>query len=659
MINRDISERRTIPTTVIMVGLVLFFIGCRAGWGPMEKAEVPKEERFASAERYRQEGDLDRALRAYKAYLAEVPEGKEVAAVRHRIGEIYLAQGKYEECLRVLKDVIHRYSDYENMPVVRCRLVECLTRLGLYESSRDEALRWLEDYPCSELRGRVQLILGRDFKAMGMYSKAFSWWLKARETYGKASEAGKVLSRELTALIKTGGVEQLDLMAESAAGTEYAPRINYRRASIYLNRGELEKAHAAAKGLLYSSFDKQWVSKGRDLLRDINAGQGIRKEAVGCLLPLSGRFDLYGREVVKGIRMGMKETAKQRQEVYLDLVFRDTRGDPERAKALLKELVVKENVIAVIGPLSSKSAPRVAKRAQELGVPLITLTQKEKITEQGNMVFRNFLTPSREVEALLDAAMEKLDIRRFAILYPENSYGRYFMNRFWDGLEKRGGVVTGVESYGPDETDFAESIKKMTGLYYPRPKSVTERLEQEQGEEKEAEEGEGSPEEEEEPPPIIDFDAVFVPDNATKVAMIAPQLVYHDVVDVLLMGTSLWQSSELLETAGDYIQGAIFPSGFFVYSDSRVVEHFERNYEARFGKKPGILAAHGYDTIRFLRKVISAHGILTRKELQEALIENPGFEGVTGRMAFDSRGEVVKEALLLTVSGSKMTALTP
>jgi branched-chain amino acid transport system substrate-binding protein len=307
-------------------------------------------------------------------------------------------------------------------------------------------------------------------------------------------------------------------------------------------------------------------------------------------------------------------------------------------------------VVAVIGPLTSRTAMDAAREAQALGVPMIALTQKEGITELGDMIFRNFLTPQREVRVLVRTAIKEMGKNRFAILYPDNPYGWFFMNLFWDTLDEMGGIVTAVESYNPDDTDFPDEIKKMTGLYYPRPASFVKRLEEMR-----------IPEEEEstifpdKPTPIIDFEAIFVPDIAQRVAMIAPQLVYHDVTDVLLMGTSLWQSPQLLEAASDYIQGAIFPSGFFEKSGEPGVENFVERYKENFESSPGTLAAIGYDTVRLIKYVIEHEGARTRMGLKRALFRCPDFAGVTGMIYFDYQGELAKEPILLTVSGNKTT----
>jgi ABC-type branched-subunit amino acid transport system substrate-binding protein len=244
----------------------------------------------------------------------------------------------------------------------------------------------------------------------------------------------------------------------------------------------------------------------------------------------------------------------------------------------------------------------------------------------------------------------EMGIKRFAILYPDNSYGVVFMNLFWDRLDEMGGVVTAVESYKPDQTDFASQINKMIGLYYPRPESLIQKLrEMRHPEEEECRIFSGKPE------PIIDFDAVFIPDNFDRVAMIAPQLAYHDVIYVLLMGTSLWQSPHLIEMAEDYVQGAVFPSGFFERSGEPGVGAFFRDYKANFDSDPGLLAGTGYDTIRLLKKVMAGEDIRTRKDIQRALLVCQDFPGVTGRISFDSRGEVVKELFLLTISRRHMT----
>jgi len=158
---------------------------------------------------------------------------------------------------------------------------------------------------------------------------------------------------------------------------------------------------------------------------------------------------------------------------------------------------------------------------------------------------------------------------------------------------------------------------------------------------------------EEEPEPIIDFDAVFIPDSYERVGLIASQLAYYDVVGVRLLGTNLWNSQELIEIAGKYVHGALFPSGFFPGSGYKGVDSFVNQYRANFGEEPRLLAAIGYDTIRVVKEILKEKGkdIKTRRALRLALAASENFDGVTGPMVFDDNRRAKRNPLLLTVSG--------
>ena len=632
-----------------MVGIAFFFAACQTKAPPPVEVEQVRLEPLAQAEGYLQNGELKKALNAYGTFLKHAPKGERSALALKRTSEIYLKLNQPENALISLETISREYPDYTWIPGVQYEIADILFRIGEHKRSADQALEWLDRYPDHPLKKDILILLGDNFSTLGYKVNAFHWWLKAKEAWPDDPQRIAQLDEKLNELIGNSGLKTLDQFAEDAAGTLYAPKIYYRIASIYLDQNDTKQAKEAAISLLHSTKDEEWLSRGRELLKRTEAEMAVKQGVLGCLLPLSGPFSIYGEEVLKGIELGLGMRWDQTAQTGLELLIRDTKGEPEEALAALENLVIDEKIMAIIGPVSSKAAMAVAKKAQEMGVPIIALTQREGIVEEGEMIFRNFLTPSQEVEGLLDVAMGQMGLKRFGILYPDNAYGRYCMNLFWDRLNDLGGTVTAVESYGVDDTDFADQIKKMVGLYYPRPASLLQKLEDMK-----------TPEDEEEsiypeePEPIIDFDAIFMPDSFQRVAMIAPQLAFHDVLGVQLLGTSAWQSPKLVEMAKDYIQGALFCSGFVGNSEEPDVQEFVGEYRENFDTDPGILAAYGYDTIRLLKKVLSGEEIRTRKDLVKALLGSQGFEGVSGIITFDSNGEAKKEPILLTISGNKM-----
>ncbi|MCJ7685089.1 MAG: penicillin-binding protein activator [Desulfobacteraceae bacterium] len=647
MIIRFFLAKKAVPP--LMVGIAFFLAACQTKAPPPVKVELGRSEPFAIAEGYLQNGELKKALNAYETFLQHAPKGERSALALKRTSEIYLKLNQPENALTILEKISREYPDYTWIPGVRYEIADILFRIGKHKLSATKALEWLDTYPDHPLKRDILILLGDNFSALGEKAEAFSWWLKAKEAWSDDPQRIAQLDEKLNELISNSGLKTLDQLAGGAAGTLYAPKIYYRIASIYLEQNETKQAIKAATSLLHSTKDEEWLSKGSALLKRTEEEMAVKQGVLGCLIPLSGPFSIYGEEVLKGVELGLGVHGDQTAQIGLELLIRDTKGKPEEALAALENLVIDEKIMAIIGPVSSKVAIAVAKKAQEMGVPIISLTQREGIVEEGEMIFRNFLTPSQEIEGLIDVAIGQMGLKRFGILYPDNAYGRYSMNLFWDRLNDMGGTVTAVESYGVDDTDFADQIKKMVGLYYPRPASLVQRLEDMK-----------TPEDEEEsiypeePEPIIDFDAIFIPDSFQRVAMIAPQLAFHDVLGVQLLGTSAWQSPKLVEMAKDYIQGALFCSGFFGDSEEAGVRIFVEEYRDNFDADPGILAANGYDTIRLLKKVLSEKEIRTRKDLVNALLGSQGFAGVSGIITFDSNGEAEKEPVLLTISGNNM-----
>jgi len=45
----------------------------------------------------------------------------------------------------------------------------------------------------------------------------------------------------------------------------------------------------------------------------------------------------------------------------------------------------------------------------------------------------------------------------------------------------------------------------------------------------------------------------------------------------------------------------MFPVGFYLKSDSKIVKDFVELYRSVYGKDPGILAATGFDTIKMIK----------------------------------------------------------
>ncbi|MBW2333906.1 MAG: penicillin-binding protein activator [Deltaproteobacteria bacterium] len=650
--------------TVLIAVMAFFVFSCEKRIivkEPPEKVavRVPPEKKividyFSEAENYWIEKKYEKALAAYDLYLTVEPKGERVRDALTRKAMIYYTTNQYEEALPLFLEVIEDYP-MEKRAEIHLLTAKTYFHLQKYPESRLSALRWLEIYTYYPGREEVFFLLGQTLKELHNNPQAFYWWLKVLESSSVKGEEKEKIRLQLLDLIYQGAEDELMQMAAYAEESDLVYPIYYQLTLFYLISGRLEKAREAVLNVVSFTPEEEWAIKPQELLQMIDERLEVRPNVIGCLLPLSGPFALYGQEVLNGLELGFDIFQENEESLSsMELVIRDTEGDPEIAIEAIKELTVKEKALVTIGPLISKVAEGVVEKAQELGMPIITLSQSDAITKKGEMVFQNCLNPEDQLRSLVNKVVGEMGLIRFAILYPANSYGKYFMNKLWDKVESNGGVITAVESYDPKSTDFAVEIKKMVGLFYPRPKPNIEEEEEEKEEDTE-QLGQKMEEQdlEEEPEPIVDFDAVFIPDSYERAGLIASQLAYHDVLGVTLLGTNLWNSPKLIDIAGRYVHGAIFPSGFFSGSGYIGVDSFVDQYRASFGQEPQFLAAIGYDTIRVVKEILKEKGkdIKTRENFRSALAGNKYFDSVTGPMFFDDERRAKRDPLLLTISG--------
>jgi ABC-type branched-subunit amino acid transport system substrate-binding protein len=213
-----------------------------------------------------------------------------------------------------------------------------------------------------------------------------------------------------------------------------------------------------------------------------------------------------------------------------------------------------------------------------------------------------------------------------------------------------------------------DPIKKLVGIYYEIPEDLKpendpdipseddETSEQSDDQTRESD-NEEAQEVEEEPEPIVDFDAVFIPDSPGKVGQIIPQLAYFDIKDVYLLGTNLWHSDSLIKIADQYVQGAVMPDGFYAKSNSPRIQEFVKVFEETYQETPDFVAAVVYDSAMILFNVVSSPHIRYRTEIRDELLNLENFPGVTGMTRFDENGDVLKKMHLLRIKGKRFVEL--
>jgi ABC-type branched-subunit amino acid transport system substrate-binding protein len=366
------------------------------------------------------------------------------------------------------------------------------------------------------------------------------------------------------------------------------------------------------------------------------------QRAIGVLLPLSGRYAAFGERVQRGMQLALESI---RPFIPVRFIFRDTAGDEVIAAEQVAQLAISDRVIGIAGPLVGNAALGAARRANQERTPLLTMSQKEGLAASSLYVFRNSLTPQLQVRALVDYAIALRGFSKFGIMNPETRQGQQFADLFREAVTLYGGEVVAEQSYLTDQTDFRVQVRRLQGL---DPNAPDEEDPPSDSEDPAADT------EQDVPPP---FQALFVPDYAERISLIAPQLAFYGLEDVQLLGTNGWNDDELPRLTRQFIEGAVFTDGFFLHSTYPFVQEFAERYFNKYGEEPTILEAQGYDIAGILLTLLNNTEVRSREDLRRALAQLQNYPGVTGATRFDFIGEADKVLFLLQVQNGTIVQI--
>lgn len=398
---------------------------------------------------------------------------------------------------------------------------------------------------------------------------------------------------------------------------------------------------------------KSRIQPGLDLNAPAASSQGDAR-SVGILLPLSGKFSTFGSRVLQAITQAFRSFDPTAEKFHLHI--EDSGDTAESTIRGLNKLANQRNVSVVIGPLLSKGIDQITARAEMLGLPLVTLCQQSPT--RGEYTISAGLTPKLQAMEIARVAIEKFKMKRFAIVYPKDKFGEQYSHSFWDAVEELGGQIVGHETYAPGETDFRAAIDKLSGTYYTdaRKRELDEMA-------KKRDELKITKKTRKtamyfDLPPIVDFDAVFIPDDPKTVAQIIPTFAYRDIDKVKFLGISTWHSQELLDRAKDFTEGVLFVDGLAPEADSKQTAEFVSQFSKQSGEMPTTIDAMAYDAALAVKAALIdiQEGLIDRSRVRDHLRSTSSLSGVTGKISY-REGELIRTLSTLTVTGGKFTTV--
>jgi ABC-type branched-subunit amino acid transport system substrate-binding protein len=594
-------------------------------------------------------GDSEAALRRFYWVVRNHPKGDRADSARVEIARLEYSRGNASAAAAMMRPVrLSKLSSSERRVAYRV--------LASVAEDPVERLRWLARVRSAETDADAVALQDVEIDQLLLQMDAVDL-LRAADQIGREIPAARALLMAANLALDAGDLEGARKSVERASRLPLAPQYQARLATV------TERLRLREEG---PPEDIDLPSFGEAARRSVPSTAGARG-TLGVVLPLSGPFARFGEESLQGVLLAAGVFDADGGGPHVRVLIRDSAGRPERAARAVRELADQE-VTAIVGPLLSGECEAAATVAEAEGVPLVALTARPEVSAARPHVFRVRTMPREEVEALVDHAVKVLGAQRFAILYPRDSYGRGLRRLFWEAVEEQGGRIVGVASYDPDATDFAEPIRRLVGFTLLSPeekKGLEEREEMEKRARRLPPEEAAALREEaraitgpdgEALPPIVDFDALFIPESHEKVVLIAPQLAFHEAVGTTLLGPSGWYHPDLVRIAREHVEGARFAAHFYPDSELGFVRAFAERYERAYAGPPDVFAAQAFDATNLVL-VQLARGRESREAVREGVLAVRDYPGVTGVLSMRVDGNARKRPFLLAVRRGRITQL--
>ncbi len=476
----------------------------------------------------------------------------------------------------------------------------------------------------------------------------------AEQHEGEPAYATRVAEWVAGARALLGDEARHDLRFASVGGAEQAAPVTSESAKLDALRAAVRAARWDEAAGLASGFMAEHPGSSSYREAEYAARRAAAKVAtdpkrVLVLLPLTGDLGVPAT----ALRTAMEAGAGP--DVVLDVV--DTKGDPASCVAALEAGVIERGASLVIGPMRKEEATLCAPAAQALRVPMVTMSSSAEGLSAGDLVFRGYLSVDQQVAALLDEAMGVRAMQRFAILHPQNAFGESAAAAFESAVTARGGAVVFKQSYAPDQKDYT-AVAKAFGRKDFKARAgefarIRHDIESHGGDPKKAT-----------LPPVVDYDALFIPEKYQATALLASALAFEEFPvgrfrphrepkGVLLMGLNAWNNDDLARRAQRYVEGSMLVDAFDADSQDPAVVDFVTAWKARTGAVPGVIEAIGYDTGRLVTSAVAAGGGVDG--LRAALVTAP----VAGTSSVGADRQVTRRLRVLSLSEEGVIPMPP
>ena len=348
---------------------------------------------------------------------------------------------------------------------------------------------------------------------------------------------------------------------------------------------------------------------------------------IGHVGPTSGAIAHLGKDNENGGRMAIEELNAAGmtiggKKVTFELLAEDDAADPKQGTAAAQKLV-DAKVNGVIGHLNSGTTIPASSIYHDARLPQISPSATNpKYTRQGfDTTFRLVADDTQLGGTLGRYAIETLKGKTVAVIDDRTAYGQGVADEFEKGVTSAGGTLVAREFTNDKATDFNAILTSIKGKN----------------------------------PDVVFFGGMD--------AVAGPMLKQMKAlgINAKFMGGDGICTAGLPALAGDGLADDMVycaEAGGVDEAGKPAMDKFREDFKAKYGVEVQVYAPYVYDAVKLMADAMKRADSADPAKYLPELAKTSGYQGVTGNISFDEKGDIKNVALtLMTYRGGQRSPL--
>jgi len=435
----------------------------------------------------------------------------EKAALIYERGNDYFKLKEYQKAINEFIEIINNYKNSDAYEPALYLTAFSYFKLNEFKKAAFLGEKFIQEFPTSTYFLNATSLAGESYFRLTQDYKAAYYLTRFYTESDDSTKREKAFARIIKILPELT-IKQLEKLHRIFMAESIDEHILYNLALIETREGKKEEAERDFNLLTRRFPNTTYSYEIQEYRRFINLGETTGR--VGILLSLTGEYSNVGQDLLKVVKVFEKN-----ENLPFSMHYLDTKSDPIEATVAAAKLIEDIHVDFLIAPIRIIEAFGVCGLAHGKGIPIILPMTSEARFETIPLVYTTGQSSEEQARSIAQYSMYKLNIAKYAILYPDLPKYKRIADVFAAEVIKNHRDIVAMVSFQVDSITLKWELK---GIKEKEP------------------------------------EAIFLPMDENMIVNTTPQIAYYGLERVRILGIDAFKNEKVPRLGEKYVENAIF-----------------------------------------------------------------------------------------------------